>query len=59
MLAPATVEHPQNREELVDWLNDNAPHLINHGKTFDELKAMTDKELTQLYDAVLGIVYFT
>ena len=59
MLAPATVEHPKTRQALVDWLNEDAPQLMNHGKTFDELKAMTDKELTQLYDAVLGIVYFT
>ena len=59
MWAPATYEHPKTRQELVDWLNDRAPHLLNHGKTFDELRAMTDNELTQLYDAVLGIIYFT
>jgi len=59
MLAPATFEHPKTREEFVDWLNDSAPHFLSHGKTFDELNDMTDKELTQLYDAVLGIVYFT
>jgi hypothetical protein len=58
MWAPATYEHPQTREALVDWLSDRAPHLLNLGKTFDELEVMSDKELTQLYDAVLGINYY-
>lgn len=59
MRARTTHEHPKSRQALVDWLNGRAPHLLDHGKTFDELEVMTDNELTQLYNAVLGIIYFT
>lgn len=59
MWVTATDDHPKNRKALVDWLNDRAPDLLNHGMTFNELEEMTDKELKQLYDAVLGIIFFT
>ncbi len=57
MSAPTTFEHPQTREAFFEWLNDDAPHFLNHGKSLDELKVMTDKELTQLYYSILGIFY--
>ena len=57
MSAPTPVQHPNTREEYIDWLNDSAPIFINHGKTLDDLSVMSDKELTQLYDTVLGIFY--
>ena len=57
MTVQTHLEHPHTREEYIEWLNDSAPDFISHGVPFDELKVMSDKELTQLYDSVLGIFY--
>lgn len=51
-------EHPYTRKEYISWLSDSAPSFTNHGRTIGELRVMSDKELTQLYFAVLGIFYF-
>ncbi len=57
MSVQTPLEHPNTREEYIEWLNHRAPRFISHGKTIDELEVMSDKELTQLYDTVLGIFY--
>ena len=57
MLVQTPMQHPNDREAYIAWLNDSAPNFIGHGKSIEELRAMSDEELTQLYDAVLGIFY--
>jgi hypothetical protein len=57
MSVQTPLEHPNTREEYIEWLSHSAPRFISHGKTIDELEVMSDNELTQLYDTVLGIFY--
>jgi hypothetical protein len=57
MSVQTPLEHPSTRQEYIEWLNHSAPKFISLGNTIDELEVMSDKELTQLYDTVLGIFY--